>query len=67
MNKDVHPEAFCSECGSSNPTWYADNVLWNSLVGDRYSIICPCCFQARADKLGKNIIFKAIELDPTID
>jgi hypothetical protein len=58
LNKlDVtHPEDFCEECGLPNPTWYAPNELWNKLCTP-VEIICPKCFQKRADKAGINIVF----------
>lgn len=51
-----HPENFCWQCGNPNPTWYAPNEFWNKLC-EKYEIICPVCFQKRADKAGINIIF----------
>ena len=51
-----HPETFCKECGNPNPCWYAPNLLWNKIC-DKNEIICPVCFQKRADKLGINLVF----------
>lgn len=51
-----HPEKFCNQCGSKNPTWYAPNDIWNQ-VCERWEIICPSCFQERCDEAGINIIF----------
>ena len=51
-----HPENFCWQCGHPNVTWYAPNELWNKLCKG-YEIICPRCFQDRADKDGINLIF----------
>jgi hypothetical protein len=52
----AHPEDFCQECGLPNPTWYAPNLLWNKLCKP-VEIICPICFQKRADKAGINLVF----------
>ena len=51
-----HPEDFCNDCRHPNITWYAPNELWNKLC-ERYEIICPKCFQQRADKKGINLVF----------
>jgi len=51
-----HPENFCWQCGHPNVTWYAPNELWNKLCKGE-EIICPRCFQERADKAGINLIF----------
>ena len=52
----AHPEDFCQECKLPNPTWYAPNLLWNKLC-EPVEIICPTCFQKRADKAGINLVF----------
>jgi len=61
MTQD-HPESNCHDCGGRNPTWYAANELWNKLCG-RTEIICPSCFQGRADKAGINVIFTTEKID----
>lgn len=48
-----HPESFCDECGGKNITWYADNDLWNKVMGDRGAIVCPLCFAKIAEATGK--------------
>jgi len=61
MKAKSHPEDFCNQCGNPNVTWYAPNDLWNKLCGES-EIICPKCFQERADDEGINIIYKTEEL-----
>ena len=56
-----HPENFCNQCGSKNPTWYAPNEIWNH-VCEKWEIICPSCFQGRCDELGINVIIKAEQI-----
>lgn len=55
----VHPESICRECNGCNPTWYADNDLFNLINGSPNGIICPSCFEKKAKALGISIIFKA--------
>lgn len=56
MKAKSHPENFCNQCGTKNPTWYSPNELWNKLC-EEWEIICPKCFQERADEAGINIVF----------
>lgn len=59
METEEHPEAKCNDCGNPNPTWYAPNYLWNKVMPDRrYEIICPACFQKKADAMSINLVFK---------
>lgn len=58
-----HPENFCHQCGSKNPHWYAENQLWNLLCLP-HEIICPSCFQERAENKGINMTFVATEPKP---
>lgn len=57
-----HPENYCHQCGSKNVIWYAPNELWNELC-ESWEIICPKCFQERADERGINVIFKTEVLE----
>ena len=57
--KHDHPEKFCQKCGGDNPTWYADNELFNRINGSPNGIICPVCFQKMCDAAGLSVIFKA--------
>lgn len=55
---DIHPEDICGECGGENPVWYAPNELWNKVTGHPAGlIICPSCFQRKADNAGLSLIF----------
>lgn len=45
----AHSEDTCDECGGANPVWFADNDLWNAVVGSPYGILCPSCFATRAE------------------
>ncbi len=56
MTDKNHPEYYCNDCGHPNITWYAPNKLWNQLCKIE-EIICPKCFQGRADKNGINVVF----------
>lgn len=47
-----HPEDFCQWCGSRNPLWYANNDLFNRVIKNKAVIICPKCFQDKANKIG---------------
>lgn len=52
VEEDEHPEKRCHECGALNPSWHAPNELWNRVMGGPNGIICPVCFQAKADAMG---------------
>jgi len=52
----------CQSCGRKNPTWFAENKLFNLVNGGEAGVICPLCFEKMADKKGINIIFKAEQL-----
>jgi len=53
-----HPEAKCQECNGKNPIWYAENELWNRVMGSPNGIICPACFSRKAEALGLATILK---------
>jgi hypothetical protein len=57
--KSTHPEAFCQICHNPNPTWSADNDLWNQVMGSPNGIICPVCFEKKADEKGVVVIIRA--------
>jgi len=58
--KEEHPENSCQWCGGNNPCWYAPNELWNKITEHQVGlIICPSCFQKKADEIGINLLFKA--------
>lgn len=54
-----HPEDYCQQCGGKNVTWNAPNDLWNTIMGKPDGIICPSCFEKRAEEKGISIIFNA--------
>lgn len=47
-------DRICSDCGADNPPWFADNELWNSVMGgpdckdDPGGVVCPTCFVVRS-------------------
>lgn len=49
---DIHPEDYCHECGRPNICWFAQNDLWNQVMDDRGSIVCPICFVNKAEEQG---------------
>jgi len=51
MKGTSHPENFCQQCGSKNPTWSAPDEVWNRFC-EQWEIICPDCFQKRAEEDG---------------
>lgn len=51
MNTD-HPESKCEKCRGPNPTWSADNDLWNKVIGSPNGILCPTCFFILAESKG---------------
>ena len=49
----------CMDCGTlDTPVWFADNVVWNRVVGgpgsqyDPGGFLCPTCFVRRAEESG---------------
>jgi hypothetical protein len=44
---------FCKVCGQRQPiSWWADDALWQEVVGDRYGVLCPGCFEKAAAAKG---------------
>lgn len=51
---------YCEDCGIQQPlVWWSDNDLWEELTGyetpagdNATGIICPRCFDARAERAG---------------
>lgn len=37
-------ECVCEKCGRGYAVWYADDPLWNSVVGDSFHFLCMDCF-----------------------
>lgn len=54
-----HPEDCCQRCGGKNVVWSAPNDLWNAIIGKPDGILCPPCFEERAEEKGISIIFNA--------
>ena len=50
-------DTICHQCHNSNPAWYAPNDLFNLINGSPNGVLCPLCFQKKADEKGVNIIF----------
>jgi hypothetical protein len=46
-----HPEDVCQQCAGNNVVWFADNEIWNAVVGGP-GILCPSCFVQFADAKG---------------
>lgn len=50
---EYHPEAYCERCKRPNLlSWYADNDVWNSVVGSPNGVLCPICFAEIAETKG---------------
>lgn len=45
-----HRELLCERCGREHAIWFAANEIWNEVVGDSASFLCPNCFMALADE-----------------
>ncbi len=45
-------DAVCQECGAANPVWWAENELWNAVMGSEAGILCPTCFIITAQRQG---------------
>lgn len=56
---DAHPEDYCQQCGGKNIVWSADNDLWNKVIGSPNGIICPQCFEKKAEESAVSVIFRA--------
>jgi len=54
-----HPEDFCQRCGARNTVWFAQNDLWNKVMGGDGGIVCPECFRKSCSEIGEKIIFEA--------
>ena len=46
-----------ADCGHPNPIWFADNELWNAVMGGRAAkddpggVLCPTCFMLKAGEV----------------
>lgn len=44
---------FCKDCGVEQPVvWTAPDGLWVEIWGNAGGILCPTCFDRRAERLG---------------
>jgi hypothetical protein len=57
--KDWITESICQSCGNYNPIWSAPNELFNKVNGSPNGILCPNCFEKKADNMGIHIIYRA--------
>lgn len=44
----------CQDCGAAHTVWFADNALWNEVMGGPTGVVCPTCFIRRAEALGRD-------------
>ena len=51
-------ESICQECGKDNVVWSAPHDIWNELYPNE-GIVCPSCFDKKAQEKGYKIIFRA--------
>ena len=47
----------CQECGRANPVWWAEDEVWNLVMGgdaqrEAGGILCPTCFIIKATERG---------------
>lgn len=58
LPRRLHGDGPCQDCGGANIIWFADNVLWNRVMGgpdahdDPGGIVCVTCFVRRVDDAG---------------
>ena len=55
--KKEKSESVCEWCDGKNLVWTAPNELWNEVIGDSFSFLCPNCFMklAEAKKIYKPV------------
>lgn len=39
--------------------WFADNALWNTVVGGERGVLCPACFTRKAEQNGERVGWRA--------
>jgi hypothetical protein len=49
---EISKELKCQACGGNNVVWFAQNKLWNTVMGSPNGIVCPSCFIIEAEKRG---------------
>lgn len=62
-----HGDSVCRDCGTTNIVWFADNALWNLVVGgpgatdDPGGVVCVPCFDRRAQQaMGRRLTWKLV-------
>ncbi|MAG25057.1 hypothetical protein CMI47_05695 [Candidatus Pacearchaeota archaeon] len=57
MADDISGPGDKADCGHPNPIWFADNELWNAVMGgdgatdDPGGVLCPTCFMLKAGEV----------------
>ncbi len=57
MADDISSPGDKADCGHPNPIWFADNELWNAVMGgegakdDPGGVLCPTCFMLKAGEV----------------
>jgi hypothetical protein len=47
-----HNDELCQECGAYYFSWHAPEPLWAELIGHGSGLLCPRCFDRKADRSG---------------
>lgn len=62
-----HGDSRCQDCGAVNVVWFAENALWNQVmggpeaIGDPGGVVCVLRFDRRAEQaLGRRQIWKLV-------
>lgn len=62
-----HGDSRCQDCGAVNVVWFAENALWNRVMGgpeatdDPGGVVCVPCFDRRAEQaLGQRQTWKLV-------
>lgn len=51
--KPEHPPwDICQACGGKNPRWHAPDREWYQIMGCGSGVLCPKCYQLKADAIG---------------
>lgn len=59
---------FCRDCGAQQPVvWTAEDKLWVEVYGNQHDyvfagVLCPSCFDKRAQKLGIYLRWVPVEI-----
>lgn len=52
-------DSVCQNCHRENIVWSAENELFNKINGSPNGVLCPKCFENKAEEKGVKIIFEA--------